>query len=98
MNKKTALLLLRKAIELKVGRKMSTPKDCKFLSERIFEENHVNVSSTTLKRIWGYLQNDNSPRSTTLNILANYVGYEDWDNYLESAEKACGALPEEPGQ
>ncbi len=75
---------------------MSTPKDFKFLSERIFEENHVNVSSTTLKRIWGYLQNDNSPRSTTLNILANYVGYEDWDNYLESAEKVCGTLPEEP--
>ena len=98
MNKKTALQLLREAVEQKTGRKMATPKDFDFLSERIFEEVHEKVSSTTLKRIWGYLQNDNTPRSTSLNILSNYVGYADWDNFLASAEKEYGTLPEEPEQ
>ena len=98
MNKKTALQLLREAVEQKTGRKMATPKDFDFLSERIFEEVHEKVSSTTLKRIWGYLQNDNTPRSTSLNILANYIGYADWDHFLASAEKEHGILPEEPEQ
>ena len=96
MNKKTALQLLREAVEKKVGKKMATPKDFNFLSEHIFEENHTRISPSTLKRIWGYLQNDNTPRSTSLNILANYVGYKDWDDFLASAEKEYGALPEEP--
>ena len=95
MNKKTALQLLREAVEQKAGRKMATPKDFNFLSEHIFEEIHTRISPSTLKRIWGYLQNDNTPRSTSLNILANYVGYDNWDRFLASAEKEYGILPEE---
>lgn len=75
---------------------MMTPKDFDFLSESIFEEIHTRISPSTLKRIWGYLQNDNTPRSSSLNILANYVGYDDWDSFLASAEKEYGILPEEP--
>ena len=96
MNKKTALQLLREEVEKKAGRKMMTPKDFDFLSESIFEEIHTRISPSTLKRIWGYLQNDNTPRSSSLNILANYVGYDDWDSFLASAEKEYGILPEEP--
>ncbi len=96
MNKKTALQLLREEVEKKAGRKMMTPKDFDFLSESIFEEIHTRISPSTLKRIWGYLQNDNTPRSTSLNILANYVGYDDWDSFMASAEKEYGILHEEP--
>ena len=96
MNKKTALQLLREEVEKKAGRKMMTPKDFDFLSESIFEEIHTRISPSTLKRIWGYLQNDNTPRSTSLNILANYVGYDDWDSFMASAEKEYGIIPEEP--
>ncbi len=96
MNKKTAIQLLREKVEQKAGRKMMTPKDFDFLSESIFEEIHTRISPSTLKRIWGYLQNDNTPRSTSLNILANYVGYDDWDSFMASAEKEYGILPEEP--
>lgn len=98
MNKKTALQLLREEVEKKAGRKMMTPKDFDFLSESIFEEIHTRISPSTLKRIWGYLQNDNTPRSTSLNILANYIGYADWDNFMASAEKEYGTIPEEPEQ
>ena len=96
MNKKTALQLLREAVEQKVGRKISTPKDFTFLSEHIFEEIHISISPTTLKRIWGYVQNANTFRSSSLNTLAVFVGYQDWDNFLASAEKEYGTLPEEP--
>lgn len=92
----TAIQLLREEVEQKAGMKMTTPKDFDFLSESIFESIHVKISPTTLKRIWGYLQYSNTPRSTSLSPLAVYAGYEGWDHFLESAEKKYGLKPERP--
>ena len=39
------------------------------------------VSSTTLKRLWGYLADDVEPRPATLGILARFLGYRDWEDY-----------------
>lgn len=57
-----ALARLREMIEEAVGRKMKTPKDFDFLADQIFDKLHETVSSTTLKRMWGYLQESSSPR------------------------------------
>lgn len=70
---------------------MQTPKDFDFLSERIFEQLHQNISATTLKRIWGYIHDTaSSPRTSTLDMLAQFVGY----NTL--AEFAASIQDEEP--
>ena len=53
---------------------MKTPKDFDFLAGQIFDKLHENVSSTTLKRIWGYLSEPSTPRLSTLDILAQFVG------------------------
>lgn len=58
-----ALARLREMIEEAVGRKMKTPKDFDFLADQIFDKLHETVSSTTLKRMWGYLQESSSPRN-----------------------------------
>ena len=76
-----ALERLREEIELVVGRKMKTPKDFDFLAEQIFEKIHETVSPTTLKRIWGYLSEPSTPRLFTLDLLAQFVGYKDWDAF-----------------
>ena len=81
------ILLLREAIEKKAGRKMHTPKDFDFLSESIFETLHQKVSATTLKRLWGYLQESSVPRVSTLDLLAQYVGYADWNSFCQQDEK-----------
>lgn len=75
------LARLREEIESVVGRKMKTPKDFDFLAGQIFDKLHENVSSTTLKRIWGYLPETSAPRISTLDLLAQYVDYADWDNF-----------------
>ena len=74
---------LRNTIEKMVGRKMQTPKDFDALSESIFEETHQRISPTTLKRLWGYLQEPSMPRSSTLSLLAQYAGFESWDAYCK---------------
>ena len=72
-------------IEEAVGRKMKTPKDFDFLADQIFDKLHETVSSTTLKRMWGYLQESSSPRESTLDILAQFVDYKDWETFCSEA-------------
>ena len=78
---------LKDSIEQTTNRKMCTPKDFDFLSEEIFSRLNVMVSPTTLKRLWGYLNEGNVPRKSTLSILAQFVGYRDWETFTEAAGK-----------
>lgn len=90
-----ALARLRNLIEEKVGRKMKTPKDFDFLAGQIFDKLHENVSSTTLKRIWGYLPETSAPRASTLDLLAQYVDYEEWDSFCHQGEQPLEPQPSE---
>lgn len=76
---------LRTEIETALKRKISTPKDFEFLRERIYSRLHVLVSRTTLMRFWGYVDERVTPRKTTLDILTQFLGYQDWDNYCQNA-------------
>ena len=78
---------IQRSIENKVGRVMVTPKDFDYLSEQILEQTKLYLSSITLKRFWGYLGEKymKEPRLTTLNVLAQMVGYSDWTNYYLDA-------------
>jgi hypothetical protein len=68
-------------IEEKVGWGNSekwTTQDYELLSKQIAEATTVNLSIATLKRIWGKIRYDSKPTVTTLNTLAQYLGYENW--------------------
>lgn len=88
MNDSSFTVFLRKSVEDAVGRKLSTPKDFIFLSEQIFSRLHVMLSPTTLKRFWGYLKEGGEPRLSTLNVLSQYVGYKDWDEFCDSRKQS----------
>ena len=62
---------------------MTTPKDFEYLRDCIYEECHEMLSISTLKRLWGYNKYDNTPRKSTLNPIARYVGFRDWDDFLQ---------------
>ena len=68
---------LFEAVERKAGRQMLTPKDFQWLEKRMFEDIHERVSTSTLMRLWGY-RSGGVPRQTTLDVLARFVGYEDY--------------------
>lgn len=71
-------------IEETLGYKISTPRDFSCLSKIIFTRHHVQISPTTLKRVWGYLKENTETRILTLNILSRFIGYKDWDEYCQS--------------
>jgi len=54
------------------------------LSERIFDATCVNLSATTLKRIFGKVKYESLPSSATLNALALFLGYSSWMNFKSS--------------
>ena len=80
-NNDIKLPILRSQIETAIGHSVVTPKDFDSLRDMIFSRLHIYVSSTTLKRIWGYLNDDVTPRQSTLNILARYLGYVDFEAF-----------------
>ena len=58
--------------------------DFEKLSEAICQRTQVNLSVTTLKRIWGKLKYDSAPTITTLNALAQFAGYADWRDFKQN--------------
>ena len=64
------------------------------LGDRIHERTGVQLSATTLKRVWGRIAYKSSPSPTTLDALASYLGYENWRTYANAPTAAISA--EEP--
>ena len=96
-NKNKAVIAnLRREIETAVNRRLTTPKDFDALRELIFSRLHILVSATTLKRIWGYIDDDVSTRRGTLDILARYVGYADFAAFENGTVAHGGELPSNP--
>jgi hypothetical protein len=77
----TYLENLCRDVETAIHQKLQSPKDFESLRERIFARIHVLVSTTTLKRVWGYLHTDSTPSHSTLDTLAQFVGYSDYDTF-----------------
>ena len=78
----TEILQLREMVEESVARKMKAPADFQFLTGVIQERCKETLGVTTLKRIWGYIDGYNTTRYSTLSVLARFVGYRDWDDFL----------------
>ena len=58
-------------------------EDFEQLAEKIFNKTGVNLSLSTMKRIWGRVRYDNFPNNATLNALAGFLDYKDWRNFCE---------------
>lgn len=75
---------LRQDIENEVKRRIKTPYDFEFLAGVLWERLHQNISPTTLKRLWGYIDGADTTRRTTLCLLSRFLGYDDWEAYLKA--------------
>lgn len=73
---------LRMDIEREVKRKIRTPYDFEFLAGVVWERLHENISPTTLKRLWGYIEGADTTRRTTLCLLSQFLGFDDWETYI----------------
>lgn len=76
---------LRREIETLAGFSMQTRRDFDRLAELVFHRTGEMISSTTLRRFWGYqeLRDDRTIAPHTLNQLSRMLGHADWNAYFE---------------
>lgn len=72
---------LCRAVEQKMQMLMLCPRDFVVLSRSIARDVGDTLSSTTLKRIWGYLSDGTRPQWSSLSVLARYVGFSSWAQF-----------------
>ena len=77
---------LRNQIEEAFGQKLTGPNSYEALQNFISRRTGQYVSTTTLKRIWGYIDEPLKTRETTLSLLAQSIGYTDWENFITRHE------------
>lgn len=75
-------------VEETLGMEVTTPKHFERLAEMIFERTGTLLSATTLKRLWGYLNEHTTPRQSTLDILAQCCGWRGFHDFV------AGNVPE----
>ncbi len=53
-------------------------RDFEILNELILEKTKVSLSASTLRRLWGRVEYNHLPSTTTLDTLARFAGFENW--------------------
>ena len=74
---------LIKEVEKRFGKKIENRGDCELLSLLILELLDETVSYNTLRRMFG-LMKYSKPNSKTLNLLAQFVGYNGYINFCQN--------------
>lgn len=76
------ITLLRQLVEESADHAIATSNDFIFLSGEIQGRLKENLSVSTLKRLWGYVDGYASVRPSTLDILARFTGFPDWETFV----------------
>lgn len=75
--------LLKKECEMKIGLKLKNLGDCKFLSHSVFDILNTDLNYNTIRRLWG-LAPYVKPRITTLDILSQFVGFNNFSHFTNT--------------
>ena len=71
---------LQHEVESVCQRPIQSPRDFDWLSDQL-EMMGERLSPTTLKRCWGYLQEEVTPRPHTLDVLSHFLGYYNFEHF-----------------
>ncbi len=66
-------------LKQKSNRDFRLPSDCDYLALDIESVTREHIGVNTLKRLLGFIDDEREPRTTTLDVIARYLGFENWD-------------------
>lgn len=69
------------------ARPIHIPSDCEYLSLDIQSKLGIRIGATTLKRLLGFVADERQPHASTLDAIARYLGYTDWQQLALEDEK-----------
>lgn len=73
---------LRQGLAKRVNVSFNTNKSYNRISEFLFEKTRVNVSQSTLRRVFQY-DSSHSPTKSTLDLICQSLGYYNWEDFVE---------------
>lgn len=82
------LAYLLTEVEKKYGRRIATTTDFESLSVVIEHQIGELISSSTLKRLWGYVSLNPTPRIATLDVLSRFVGHRDFKTFCNHLKES----------
>ncbi len=90
MNKEQYIIeLLKDELEFKYhngDRVTWTHHDYQNLSNFIHKKSGISISISTLKRLYGKIASDSTPRHSSLDAICIYLGYKSWYDYQQKKE------------
>ena len=66
-------------LKQKSGRDFRLSGDCEYLALDIESVTGEHIGVNTLKRLLGFIDDEREPRISTLDVIARYLGFENWD-------------------
>lgn len=70
---------VRHLLAQKSGLRLYDGTSLNLLIDKIAEQEHEIIGLNTMKRLMGHIRDEREPRLSTLNIIAHYLGFENWD-------------------
>jgi hypothetical protein len=86
MSERNHIERLKEAVVATFARTLDSPTDFDALSADVAKRTGENVSTSTLRRLYGYTKPAVVPRPSTLSVLARYVGYAGWSEFCQASE------------
>lgn len=88
---------IKELLKRKSGRELNEPSDCDIIALDIYNVTHERIGVNTLKRLLGFIEDERNTRLSTLNIIAKYLGYSNWE-VLSNAEMSNSTFEEVDGE
>lgn len=70
---------VRESLSERLGHAIRVPADCEQLALDIESVTGEHLGVNTMKRLLGFLEDERNPRTSTLDVIASYLGYENWE-------------------
>jgi hypothetical protein len=63
----------------KSGHEIRLSRDCELLALDVESVTGEHIGVNTMKRLLGFIADERTPRTSTLDVVARYLGYANWD-------------------
>ncbi len=71
---------IKDLLQQKAKRELRLPADCEYLALDIESVTGEHIGVNTLKRLLGFIEDEREPRLSTLDIIARYLDFDNWDS------------------
>lgn len=79
---------IKQLLERHLGKAIHRPADCEMLALDIESVTGQHIGVNTIKRLLGFKRDEREPRLTTLDIIARYLDFDNWDTLKELDSKS----------